>query len=78
VFERIEAFFQRLEIYTKAAFNQEMVDIITNIMVEILNIPGIATKETRQGRTSKLLLYNCVAVNRTVLRKVFKEIDRKD
>jgi hypothetical protein len=70
MFERIEAFFQRLEIYTKAAFNQEMVDIITKIMIEVLNVLGIATKEIRQGRTSKLLLYNCIAVDRTVLRKI--------
>jgi hypothetical protein len=57
VFERIEAFFQRLEIYTGAAFNQEMMDIITEIMVEVLNILGIVTKEIKQGRASKLLLY---------------------
>ena len=31
-----------------------MVDIITKVMVEVLNILGIATKEIRQGRTSKL------------------------
>jgi hypothetical protein len=55
-----------------------MVDIITKIMVEVLNVLGIATKEIRQGRTSKLLLYNHVPVNRTVLRKIPKEIDRKD
>jgi hypothetical protein len=78
VFERIEAFFQRLEIYPKAAFNQEMVDIITKTMVEVLNVLGIATKEIREGRMSKLLLYNCVAVDRTILRKISKEIDRKD
>jgi hypothetical protein len=78
VFERMEAFFQRLEIYPKAAFSQEMVDIITQIMVEVLNVLGIATKEIRQGRTSKLLLYDCVAVKRTILRKISKEIDRKD
>ena len=63
MFERIEAFFQRLEIYTKDAFNQEMVDIITKTMVEVLNVLGIATKEIRQGRTSKLLLYGCAAVD---------------
>ena len=78
VFERIEAFFQRIETYSEAAFNQEMVDTITKIMVEILNVLGIATKEIRQGRTSKLLLYNRVTVDRTVLRKVSKETDRKD
>ena len=74
VFERIEGFFERLEIYPKAAFNQEMVDIITKTMVEVLNVLGIATKEIRQGRTSKLLLYHCVAVDRlgTILRKISK------
>ena len=74
VFERIERFFERLEIYPKAAFNQEMVDVITKTMVEVLNVLGIATKEIRQGRTSKLLLYHCVAVDRleTILRKISK------
>ena len=78
MFERIEAFFQRLEIYPKAAFNQEMVDIITKTMVEVLNVLGIATKEIRQGRMSKFLLYKFVTVDRTILRKIFKETDRKD
>ena len=80
MFERIEGFFHRLEIYTKAAFNQEMVEIITKTMVEVLNALGIATKEIRQGRMSKLLLllYDCVVVHRTVLRKISKETDGKD
>jgi len=70
VFERIEAFFQRLEIYTKAVFTQEMVDTITKIMVEVLNVLGIATKETRQGRMSKLLLHKCVAADRTTQKNI--------
>jgi hypothetical protein len=74
VLERIEAFFQRLEIYPKAAFNQEMGDIITKIMVEVLNVLGIATKEIRQGWTSKLLLYNCVTVDRTFSEKYLKKL----
>ena len=78
IFERIEFFFKRLEIYIGATFNQEMVDIITKIMVEVLNVLGIATKEIRQGRMSKLLLYHCVAVNRAILRKISKEGDGKD
>ena len=72
VFEHIEAFFKRLEIYTKAAFNEEMGDIITKIMVEVLNVLGIATKDIKQGRMSTLLLHKCVAADRTVLRKISK------
>jgi hypothetical protein len=53
MFERIEAFFRRLDIYTEVAPNQGMVDTITAIMVEVLNFMGIATKEIKQCRTSK-------------------------
>jgi hypothetical protein len=56
LFERIEAFFQRLDAYTETAPNQGMVDTITAIMVEVLNILAITTKEIKQGRTSKSLL----------------------
>jgi len=54
MFERMEAFFRRLDIYTEVAPDQVMVDTITAIMVEVLKILGIATKEVKQGRTSKL------------------------
>jgi hypothetical protein len=57
MFERIEAFFRRLDIYAEIAPNERMVDTITAIMVEILNFIGIATKEMKQGRTSKRLLF---------------------
>ena len=57
IFERIEAFFRRLDIYTQVAPNEGMVDTITAIMVEVLNFIGIATKEIRQGRTSKRFVY---------------------
>ncbi len=57
MFERIEAFFQRLDIYTEVAPNRGMVDTIMAIMVQVLNIIGIATKEIKQGRMSKRFLY---------------------
>ena len=53
IFERMEAFFQRLDIYTRASPPPIMIDIIVRIMVEVLSILGIATKEMKQGRTSK-------------------------
>jgi hypothetical protein len=52
VFDRLEAFFERLEIYTDAALDQKMAETVTNIMAEVLNIIGIATNEMKQGRTS--------------------------
>ena len=56
IFKRIETFFRRLEIYTEVPPNQEMADTITTIMVEVLCILAIATKEIRQGRTSKFFV----------------------
>jgi hypothetical protein len=57
IFERIEMFFRRLEIYTELPSTTEMMDTIVHILVEVLSILGIATKEIRQGRMSKCLLY---------------------
>ena len=54
IFEQIDNFFQRLETYTEVRPSAAMTDIIAKIMVEVLNVLGIATKEIRQGRTSNL------------------------
>jgi hypothetical protein len=56
MFERIEAFFGRLDTYTGVGPNQGMVDMITAIMVEVLNILTIATKEIKQGQKSKSVI----------------------
>ncbi|KAH8986389.1 hypothetical protein EDB86DRAFT_2246815 [Lactarius hatsudake] len=49
LFERIGFFFNRLESYTEVTPTAAMTNIITNIMVEVLTIFGIATKELRRG-----------------------------
>ncbi|KAH9061872.1 hypothetical protein EDB87DRAFT_1609873 [Lactarius vividus] len=55
IFERIENFFKRLETYTSVRATAAMTDIIVKIMVEVLNILAIATKEIKQRRTKKYL-----------------------
>ncbi len=52
IFERIESFFKRLEAYTGVPQTAAMTDVIVKIMVEVLSIFAIATKEIKQGRTS--------------------------
>ena len=49
-------FFRRLEIYTEVPLTMEMMDVIIQIMVEVLSILGIATKEIKNGRLSEYLL----------------------
>ena len=53
VFERIEMFFRRLEVYTEVPPTAEMMDTIIRIMVEVLSILGLATKEIKQSRLSE-------------------------
>ncbi|KAH9070650.1 hypothetical protein EDB83DRAFT_2550827, partial [Lactarius deliciosus] len=55
IFERIENFFRRLETYTEVPTTDAMRDVITKIMVEVLGIFGIVTKEMKQGRAKKYL-----------------------
>ena len=77
VFERLEAFFRRLEIYTEAALDQRMVDIVAKIMAEVLNILGITTNEIKQGRMSERMLYGSMLANRTIFREICKEAVQK-
>jgi hypothetical protein len=56
IFERMEHFFRRLSVYTEVTPTTEMMDIIMKIMVEVLTVLGIATKEMKQGRTSELFI----------------------
>jgi len=52
----LEYFFKRLEKYIDVRPTAAMTDIIIKIMVEVLSILGIVTKEVRQGRTSMSFL----------------------
>jgi hypothetical protein len=78
IFERIEMFFRRLEIYTEVPLTTEMMDIIIQIMVEVLSILGIATKEIKNGRMSKYLLYIYDNVDQKTFRKIHEEANGKD
>ncbi|KAI9447127.1 hypothetical protein BJY52DRAFT_1420483 [Lactarius psammicola] len=53
LFTRMGFFFKRLETYTEVTPTSAMTDIITEIMVEVLTIFGIATKELRRGSASE-------------------------
>ena len=52
IFERIEMFFRRLETYTQVPATTEMMEMIIQIMVVVISILGIATKEIKQSRLS--------------------------
>jgi hypothetical protein len=53
IFSRIEKFFKRLESYTEVSPTAAMTDMIVEIMVEVLAILAIATKEIKERRSSE-------------------------
>ncbi len=54
IFNRIECFFHRLEIYISITPTTAMTNVIVEIMVEVLTILRIVTKEVKRGRFSEL------------------------
>ena len=56
IFERIENVFRRLETYTELPPTKEMADIIIKVMVEVLLVLALVTKEIKQGKLSGLIL----------------------
>jgi len=55
LFSRIEYFFRRLEIYIEVPPTTDMMGIAMDIVVEVLTIIGIATKEVKRGLMSELI-----------------------
>ena len=53
---RVEGFFKRLKIYTESSSTTDFVEVLVNVVVEVLNILSIATKEMEQSRASGLFL----------------------
>jgi hypothetical protein len=53
LFECLGNFLKRLEVYTTIPSTPMMMDLITKIMVELLSVLALATKQIKQGRFSK-------------------------
>ena len=51
--ESVENFLNRLIIYTKVPRTPALTEIVEKIMVELLHILALATKQIRQGRPSE-------------------------
>ena len=78
IFVRIESFFRRLESYTEVRPTAAMTDVIVNILIEILSILGIATKQIKQGRSSELTDIHNLYFRFTYFRKISEEAIREE
>lgn len=56
LFDRIESFFRRLEVYIGLPSTVEMTDTIVMVMAEVLRILALVTKEIKRGMISELIL----------------------
>ena len=56
IFERIENIFKRLETYVELPPTSELMDIIVKVMVEILSILALVTKDIKRGKLSELVV----------------------
>lgn len=56
LFERIKRFFIRLGIYVGLPPTEEMTEIIVDVMVHVLHVLALLTKEIKQGKISELIL----------------------
>ena len=77
IFNRIESFFLRLEIYIGIAPTTAMTDMIVEIMVEVLTILAIATKELKRGQLGEPMSRVFTALTDTLFREVFEQADGK-
>ena len=62
LFECVANFLNRLRIYSdsKIPFSPSMSNIITKIMVEVLSVLSLATKQIKQGRLSETFPIPCM------------------
>jgi hypothetical protein len=62
--ESVERFLSRLDIYTKISPTVAMAELIVKIIVEILSILALVTKQVKQKRPSKSeLVDNSIDLN---------------
>ena len=62
IFECIENFLRRLRIYTDIPLTPTMSEVVIKILVEILSVLALATKQIKRGRFSKTILTNSYLV----------------
>jgi hypothetical protein len=76
LFQRMQSFFQRLEIYTEVPPTEDMMDVIVKTMVEVLSILAMITKDIKQRGLSEFTLGNISYFDSPILfRKVSQSVD---
>ena len=56
LFERMEAFFKRFKVYSQSFLTTDLAEVLVKVVVKVLNILSITTKEVEQNRASESFL----------------------
>ena len=56
LFQRMDDFFKRFKVYSRTFLNTELAEVLVKVVVKVLHILSIATKEVEKGRASESLL----------------------
>ncbi|KAH9033738.1 hypothetical protein EDB83DRAFT_2554774, partial [Lactarius deliciosus] len=72
LFERIESFFKRLGVYTQTSLTTEMAEVLVKIVIELLSILSIATKEMKRRRAK---IFARKLLGRTDIEDALKRLD---
>ena len=78
LFERINFFLQRLNIYTEIPLTNDFTELLGKIMAELLSILAISTKAMTDRKMSELIYLLSPLLADYGLRKVSDEADGKD
>ncbi|KAH9017547.1 hypothetical protein EDB84DRAFT_691187 [Lactarius hengduanensis] len=72
LFERVESFFKRLGVYTQVSLTTEMAEVLVKIVIELLSILSIATKEVKRRRAK---IFSRKLLGRTDIEDALKRLD---
>ena len=77
LFECLGSFLKRLDIYVNIPPTQILTDIIVKILVELLSVLALATKQIKQGRLSKHIIMYYLSIAQCSIEKFAKKLLRE-
>ena len=57
LFQRLDDFFKRFKVYSRTFLNTELAEVLVKVVVKVLHILSISTKEVEKGRASEFMLF---------------------
>ena len=75
IFECVENFLRRLSVYTETPLTPAMTEMVIKIMVELLSVLALATKQIDRGRFSRSVFaykHSWLTCGREIRKEIFR------